>query len=172
MIIGDGTVLGFDGFGFIPDSSGWLKIRPVGTVVIGDDVEIGANCCVDRATVGATRIRRGTKLDNLIQIAHGVQIGEDTAIAAQTGISGSTRIGSRVLLGGQVGMIGHIDIGDDMIVGAQAGVTKSFDFKGMISGYPARPQMEAMRIDASVKKLPELLKRIKELEKKLSTYEK
>ena len=168
VVIGDGTVIGFDGFGYAPTGRGdYRKIPQTGTVIIADDVEIGANCCLDRATVGATRIGRGSKLDNLIQVAHGVQIGEDTVIAAQTGISGSTRIGSRVMMGGQVGIAGHLEIGDGMILGAQAGVAKSFDIKGMVSGYPARPQREELRLEAAVHKLPELLKRVQQLEDRL-----
>lgn len=167
VVIGDSSVVGFDGFGYAPDESGFHKIPQVGTVEISDDVEIGAGCCIDRATIGSTKIGRGSKLDNLIQIAHGVEIGENTVIAAQTGISGSTTIGSRVMIGGQAGFVGHIDVGDGMIVGAQAGITKSYDIHGMISGYPARPQMEAMRIEAAMSKLPELLRRVRELERKL-----
>jgi len=167
VVIGDGTVVGFDGFGYAPDESGYQKIPQVGTVVIEDDVEIGANCCIDRATIGVTRIGRGSKLDNLIQIAHGVQIGENTVIAAQTGISGSTRIGSNVMMGGQVGIVGHIDIGDGMIIGAQAGVSKSYDIKGMISGYPARPHHEALKRDASIGQVPKLIQRLKELEERM-----
>jgi len=166
VFIGDGTVVGYDGFGYVPSKSGYQRIRPVGTVEIEDDVHIGANCCIDRATAGATRIARGAKLDNLIQIAHGVEIGEYTAIAAQTGISGSTRVGSWVMMGGQVGLVGHLEIGDQMQIGAQAGVTKSFNTKGLIAGYPARPHMELRRIDASLSKLPELLKRVRALEEK------
>ncbi len=167
VVIGDRAVIGFDGFGYVPSETGFLKIPQVGSVEIEDDVEIGAGTCIDRAAVGVTRIGRGTKLDNLIQIAHGVQIGENSGIAAQTGISGSTRIGSGVLMGGQAGLTGHIEIGDGMIIGAQAGVTKSFDIKGMISGYPAKPHMKEVRIEAALNKLPELLKRVKELEKKV-----
>ncbi len=167
VLIGDGSVIGYDGFGYVPGKSGYQQIPPVGRVVIEDDVDIGANCCIDRATIGETLICRGTKLDNLIQIAHGVRIGEDTAIAAQAGISGSTTIGSNVLMGGQAGLVGHIHIGDGMIVGAQAGVTKSFDFKGMISGYPARPQSDAKRMEASLSKLPELVKKIRDLERRI-----
>ncbi len=172
VVIGDGTVIGFDGFGYVPTSQGYKKIPQVGTVIIEDDVEIGANCCIDRATIGATRIKKGAKLDNLIQIAHGVQIGEHTVIAAQTGISGSTKVGNWVMMGGQVGLVGHIEIGDKMLIGAQAGVTKSFDIKGMISGYPARPQMEAMRIEAALNQLPQMLKRLKTLEKLLNVDKK
>jgi UDP-3-O-[3-hydroxymyristoyl] glucosamine N-acyltransferase len=167
VIVGDGTVIGFDGFGYAPENGHYRKIPQVGSVVIEDDVELGANCCIDRATVGATRIGRGSKIDNLVQIAHGVQIGENTVIAAQTGISGSTRIGSHVMMGGQVGLAGHLDIGDGMIIGAQAGVAKSFDIKGMISGYPARPQREELHKEAMIDKLSELFNRLKELEKKL-----
>ena len=167
VVVGDGTVIGFDGFGYVPDAGGYQKIPQMGTVEIADDVEIGACCCIDRATIGATRIGRGSKLDNLIQVAHGVQIGEDTVIAAQTGISGSARIGSRVMMGGQVGLAGHIQVGDGMIIGAQAGVTKSVDIRGMVSGYPARPQAEAMRIEAALTRLPELLKRVKAIEERL-----
>jgi len=169
VFIGDGSVLGYDGFGYIPTKDGYERIRPVGTVEIEDDVHIGANCCIDRATVGATRIAKGAKLDNLIQIAHGVQIGEHTAIAAQTGISGSAKIGSWVMLGGQVGMVGHIEIGDKMAIGAQSGVTKSFDIRGLISGYPARAHNEMRRIEASTVRLPELLKRVKKLEKEIKS---
>lgn len=168
VVVGDATVIGFDGFGYAPDEAGYQKIPQIGTVVIEDDVEIGANCCIDRAAVGVTRIGRGSKMDNLIQVAHGVKIGENTVIAAQTGISGSTRIGSKVLMGGQVGISGHLEIGDGMIIGAQAGIAKSVDIKGMISGYPARPHAEALRRDANVSRLPKLLKRIKELEQKVA----
>lgn len=167
VLIGDGTIIGYDGFGYVPQEHGYDRIRPVGIIIIEDDVHIGANCCIDRATVGFTKIGKGSKLDNLIQIAHGVEIGENTAIAAQTGISGSARIGSWVIMGGQVGLVGHIDIGDRMQIGAQAGVTKSCDSASLITGYPARPVMEVRRIDAALTQLPELLKRVKALEKKL-----
>jgi len=168
VVIADGAVIGFDGFGYAPSAEGFLKIPQVGTVEIADDVEIGANTCIDRATIGSTRIGRGTKLDNLIQIAHGVHIGENTVIAAQTGISGSTTIGSQVMIGGQAGFAGHIELGDGMMVGAQAGVTKDWDIKSFISGYPARAHSESLRIEASTNQLPELLKRVKALEEELS----
>lgn len=169
VTIGDGTIVGFDGFGYTPDQGGYFKIPQVGTVEIEDDVEIGANCCIDRASIGVTRIGRGSKLDNLIQVAHGVKIGENTVIAAQTGISGSTTIGSGVIIGGQVGISGHIDIGDGMIIGAQSGVTKSVDIKGVISGYPARQHSVSLRRDASINQIPKLMKRINELEKKIES---
>lgn len=169
--VGDGSVIGYDGFGYTPGSQGYTQIPPVGTVVLEDDVHIGANCCIDRATIGKTIIKRGAKLDNLIQIAHGVSIDENTAIAAQVGISGSTHIGKRVRIGGQAGLVGHIEVGDDMIIGAQAGVTKSFNTKNMVSGYPARPQMEAKRIEASMGRLPEMIKHIRELETRIAKLE-
>lgn len=169
--IGDGSVIGYDGFGYTPEGGQYTQIFPVGTVILEDDVHLGANCCVDRATIGETRIGRGTKLDNLIQVAHGVSIGSNTVIAAQTGISGSTKIGSQVMMGGQVGIVGHLDIGDGVIIGAQSGVTKDWDIKGMIYGTPARPRTEAMRVEAAVGRLPEILKRLKELENKVSGLE-
>ena len=172
VVIGDGSVIGFDGFGYAPDEGNYLKIPQVGTVIISDDVEIGANCCIDRATVGATRIGTGSKLDNLIQVAHGVQIGEHSVIAAQSGISGSSRIGSHVMMGGQVGMVGHIEIGDGMMIGAQSGVSKSFDIKGIVTGTPAKPLMEERRMEASLQRLPDLFKRVRELEKKLDELKK
>jgi len=167
VVIGDGTVVGFDGFGYAPEEAGYSKIPQVGKVIIEDDVEIGANCCIDRATLGETRICRGCKLDNLIQIAHNVKICEHTVIAAQTGISGSTKIGSRVMMGGQVGIVGHVEIGDRMMIGAQAGVAKSFDTGGVISGYPARPHREALMRDANISRISSLLERIKKLEEQL-----
>ncbi len=166
--VGDGTVLGYDGFGYVRGSDGYQRIRPVGQVVLEDDVHLGANCCVDHATVGATRIGKGTKLDNLIQIAHGVELGENTVIAAQTGISGSTKIGNWVTIAGQVGIVGHIDVADGCILGAQSGITKSTQKGVFLTGTPARPMMEMRRMEATMKQLPALLKRVKELEEKLA----
>lgn len=171
VVIGDGAVIGYDGFGYASSEDGFRKIPQVGTVVLEDEVEIGANACIDRGTLGETRIARGTKIDNLVQVAHNVHIGENSAIAAQVGISGSTRIGSRVLIGGQAGLVGHIEIGDNMIIGAQAGVTKSFDIRGMISGYPARPQFQAMKVEAALQQLPQLLKRVKVLEELIKSLQ-
>ncbi|HDL18702.1 MAG TPA: UDP-3-O-(3-hydroxymyristoyl)glucosamine N-acyltransferase [Bacteroidetes bacterium] len=172
VIIHSGSVLGSDGFGFAQEKGVYHKIPQIGRVVIEDDVEIGANCCIDRATLGETRIHRGTKLDNLIQIAHNVKIGEHSVIAGQTGISGSTQVGHHAMFGGQVGIIGHITIGDYVICGAQAGVTKSIPDKGFVSGYPARPHKEHLKIEAAAKKLPEMLRRLHRLEEKIARLEK
>ena len=167
VIIHNGTVIGSDGFGFAREGEHYHKIPQVGTVVIEDNVEIGANCTVDRATLGETRIKKGAKLDNLIQVAHNVVIGENTVIAAQTGISGSTKIGAGVIVGGQVGFVGHIEIGDNTSIGAQSGVSKSLPANAVYFGYPAKPIMQAKREEAALRKLPDLIKRISEMEKQL-----
>lgn len=171
VIIHCGTVIGSDGFGFAREGQIYQKIPQVGTVVIEDRVEIGANCAIDRATLGETRIKKGAKLDNLIQVAHNVVIGEDTVIAAQTGISGSTKIGQGVIVGGQVGFAGHIKIGDNTSIGAQSGVSKDLPPNSIYFGYPARPIMQAKREQAALRKLPELLKKISVLEKKIEGKE-
>ena len=164
VIIHNGAVIGSDGFGFAPHNDVYHKIPQVGIVIVEDDVEIGANCTIDRATMGKTIIRKGVKLDNLIHIAHNVEIGESTVIAAQTGISGSTKMGHHVMVGGQVGTVGHITIGDYAQLGAQSGISKSVPEKTMVFGSPARPIMRAKRIEAIVNQLPELSKKVKELE--------
>ncbi len=167
VIIHNGTVVGSDGFGFAPHGGVFHKIPQVGRVRIEDDVEIGANCTIDRATMDETVIHKGAKLDNLIHIAHNVEIGESTVMAAQAGISGSTKIGHHVMVGGQVGTVGHIRIGDFAQIGAQSGVSKSVDDKEIVFGYPARPIMRTKRIEAIINQLPELAKKIKQLEKEL-----
>ncbi|HUI65283.1 MAG TPA: UDP-3-O-(3-hydroxymyristoyl)glucosamine N-acyltransferase [Bacteroidota bacterium] len=165
VIIHSGTVIGSDGFGFAPKGDGtYEKIPQLGIVVIGDDVEIGANCAVDRATLGETRIERGVKLDNLIQVAHNVVIGEHTVIAAQAGISGSTKIGKRNMIGGQVGFTGHLEIADDSKWGAQAGVHRSAKSPGgTYLGTPAAPFREASKIMGAWSQLPDALQLIHEL---------
>jgi UDP-3-O-[3-hydroxymyristoyl] glucosamine N-acyltransferase len=167
VIIHNGTVIGSDGFGFAREGDIYHKIPQVGSVVIEDNVEIGSNCSIDRATLGETRIKKGVKLDNLIQVAHNVVIGENTVIAAQTGISGSTKIGNNVIMGGQVGIVGHVEISDGVTIGAQSGVTKSFSPHDVVFGYPARPIMQAKREEAALRRLPELLKRVAVLERML-----
>ena len=168
VVIGAGTVIGFDGFGYAPGAEGsFSKIPQIGNVIIEDDVEIGALCTIDRATVSHTIIRRGAKLDNLIHIAHNVEIGENTAIAAQTGISGSAKIGKRNQIAGQVGMIGHITTADDVIIIAQSGVSKSIPKSGTYFGAPAKEFRTALRQEGALRQLPELLERVKELEEKI-----
>ncbi len=162
-----GAVIGSDGFGYAPVKGQYRKIPQIGIVEIGDDVEIGANACIDRATFGKTVIGPGTKIDNLVQIAHNVAVAEDTVIAAQSGIAGSTRIGRGVRLGGQSGLAGHVRIGDGASIGAQAGVIGDVPAGETYSGYPARPHRDAMRREAAVRKLPEIVRRIRALESAL-----
>lgn len=165
-ILHSGCVIGADGFGFTPSEKGYRKILQVGTVEIGDDVEIGANTTIDRAALGVTRIGRGTKLDNLIQVGHNCVIGEDTVIAAQTGISGSCRIGSRVMIGGQAGLAGHLEVGDGVMLGAGTGVVSSVSAKDGTawSGVPAMPHRTWLRMAMLLPSLPELFRRVKRLE--------
>jgi UDP-3-O-[3-hydroxymyristoyl] glucosamine N-acyltransferase len=172
-ILHPGCVIGSDGFGFAPKPDGsYEKIPQRGIVVIEDDVEIGANCTIDRATIGETRIGRGVKLDNLIQIGHNVVIGEDTAIAAQSGISGSSKLGKNCALGGQVGLTGHIELADRTTIGAQSGVHKSIPEPGSTYfGYPARELKETLRIEAALRQLPALLKEIRELQNRVRELE-
>ena len=173
VLLHNGVVIGADGFAYIRgDDGAQIKIPQVGTVVIEDDVEIGANSTVDRAALGETVVRRGAKIDNLVMIAHNVTVGEDTAIAAQSGISGSTRIGKRVILAGQTGFVGHIEVGDDAFVGAKAGVSKDVPAGGKITGYPARDFMTMRRIEAAQAQLPELIKEVRTLKKRIAELEK
>lgn len=165
VIIHAGTVVGSDGFGFAPQADGsFIKVPQIGNVVIEDNVEIGANTTIDRATTGSTIIKSGAKLDNLIQVAHNVEIGSSTVIAAQAGISGSTRIGSGVMIGGQAGIVGHIQVGDGAKVNAQSGVSKSIEPGKAVTGSPAYDYTSALRSQAVSRRLPELEKRVKELE--------
>ncbi len=166
-ILHSGCVIGSDGFGFAPSEKGYRKIPQVGTVEIGDDVEIGANTTIDRATLGVTRVGRGTKLDNLIQVGHNVVIGRDTVIAAQTGISGSCKVGNRVMIGGQAGLAGHLEVGDGVMLGAKTGVASSISAKETAawSGIPAMPHKTWLRMAMLLPSLPELFKRVKRLEK-------
>jgi UDP-3-O-[3-hydroxymyristoyl] glucosamine N-acyltransferase len=161
-----GTVLGSDGFGFAPQQNGtYNKVPQLGNVVIEDHVEIGSNTCIDRATLGSTIIKKGTKLDNLLQIAHNVEVGEHGVIAAQTGISGSTKIGNHVMIGGQVGIVGHISIADGTKINGLTGISKSItEPNTSLSGRPAMELGDSLRAMAIYKRLPELDKKIKELE--------
>ncbi len=170
-IIHAGTVIGSDGFGFARDGARYVKIPQVGTVVIEDDVEIGANCAIDRAAMGETRIGRGVKTDNLVQIGHNVTVGENTVLVAQVGIAGSTQVGKGVALGGQVGVVGHIKIGDGAMIGAQAGVAHDVPPGQVFSGTPAFPHREWLRAQALFPRLPEMKKTLAELEKKIKELE-
>src|SRR6185369_16461047 len=160
-----GAVIGSDGFGFAPQPDGsFKKVPQIGNVVIENDVEIGANTTIDRATIGSTIIKSGAKLDNLIQVAHNVEIGNSTVIAAQAGISGSTKIGKGAMIGGQAGGVGHLQIGDGAKINAQSGVSKSIDAGKAVTGSPAYDYTAALRSQAISRNLPELEKRVKELE--------
>jgi len=164
-----GSVIGGDGFGFAPQPDGsFKKVPQIGNVIIEDNVEIGANATIDRATIGSTIIKAGAKLDNLIQIAHNVEVGNNTVIAAQAGVSGSTKIGSNVMIGGQAGVVGHIQIADGSKINAQSGVSKSIKApKSAVTGSPAYDYTSALRSQALTRNLPEMERRITELENQL-----
>ncbi len=166
VIIHAGTIVGSDGFGFAPQADGsFKKVPQIGNVEIEDNVEVGANATIDRATIGSTIIRAGAKLDNLIQVAHNVEVGRNTVIAAQAGVSGSTKIGNNVMIGGQAGIVGHISIADGARINAQSGVSKSIKQpKAAVTGSPAHDYTSALRSQAISRKLPDFEKRILELE--------
>ncbi len=166
------TVIGEDGLGYAPVGGKWIKIPQIGHVEIEDDVEIGANCAVDRATLGRTRIGRGTKFSNLIAIGHGTQIGENCLLVAQVGIAGSVTVGNHVTLAGQAGVVGHIRIGDHATIGAKAGVTRSVADGETVLGAPAIPIQDMKRQVACVARLPELKEAVKRLEKRIAELEK
>ncbi len=172
VIVHSGAVIGSDGFGFVPDGRRYFKIPQIGIVVIEDDVEIGANTTIDRAALDVTLIRRGVKLDNLVQIAHNCSIGEDTAIAAQTGIAGSSSLGNNVTVGGQAAVSGHIRIGDNIMIGGRSGVMHNMDQPGVFSGLPAVPHKDWLKSMAVYSKLPEMRKMIKEFEARIALLEK
>lgn len=174
-ILQPGCVVGADGFGFAFDMEGeggsgprHYKVPQAGIAVVEDDVEVGANTCVDRATLGRTVVGRGTKLDNLVQVAHNVQLGPLCLLAGQVGIAGSTRIGMGSVFGGQAGAIGHLDIGDGVKIGAQSGVLGDIPAGEAYTGYPAAPQAEWLRTATAARKLPDLIKRVRELEKEIA----
>ncbi|MBD5320006.1 MAG: UDP-3-O-(3-hydroxymyristoyl)glucosamine N-acyltransferase [Bacteroides sp.] len=166
-IIHSGAVIGADGFGFAPTASGYDKIPQIGNVEIADDVEIGANTTVDRAMMGSTRIEKGVKLDNLIQIAHNCRVGENTVVAAQAGVAGSTKIGQWCMIGGQVGLAGHITVGDRAQLAAQSGTPKDVPADARLFGSPAMDMRAYGRQAASIKRLPELFDKVKQLEKQM-----
>jgi UDP-3-O-[3-hydroxymyristoyl] glucosamine N-acyltransferase len=168
VIIHPGAVIGADGFGYAKREGRFIKVRHVGIVVIEDDVEIGANTTVDRGTMGRTLIKRGVKLDNLVHLAHNVEVGEDTVMAAQCGVSGSTVIGNRVMMGGQVGMVDHLHIGDEALLIAQSGIIGDIPSRAKVSGYPARSHREVLRAQAELRGLSRLRDRVKELEKQVA----
>lgn len=167
VIIHAGAVLGSDGFGFVTDGGKHHKIPQVGGVIIEDDVEIGSNCSIDRATLGNTLIRKGTKLDNQVQIAHNVTIGEHCLLAGQVGIAGSTTLGNYVVLGGQAGVADHITIGDKVMAGGGSALTQDIDAGQIIAGYNAMPIRDWLKVQAVLPKLPELKKAISKLERQI-----
>ncbi|HMK31120.1 MAG TPA: UDP-3-O-(3-hydroxymyristoyl)glucosamine N-acyltransferase [Terriglobales bacterium] len=164
VILQNGAVVGADGFGFAKDNSGhWHKIVQSGPAVLGDDVEVQANACVDRASVGETRIARGAKIDNLVQVGHGCRVGEDTLLCAQVGLAGSTQVGNQVILAGQVGVAGHCKVGDRAVATAQSGIPNDVAAGTTVSGYPAVENRQWLRSVAVFNKLPELAKAVREL---------
>jgi UDP-3-O-[3-hydroxymyristoyl] glucosamine N-acyltransferase len=166
VVLQNGVVVGSDGFGFAPTKDGsFYKICQTGRVVIEDDVEVGANTTIDRAAVGETIIRRGAKLDNLIQIGHGAQVGEDSVLAAQVGLAGSTRLGKGVWVGGQVGFAGHLEVGDKAVITAQSGTSHDIPPGTVVSGSPAFENSAWLRSTAAFTKLPHLIRKVRDLEK-------
>ncbi|NQT18847.1 MAG: UDP-3-O-(3-hydroxymyristoyl)glucosamine N-acyltransferase, partial [Planctomycetes bacterium] len=172
VIIHCGTVIGTDGFGYVTINGVHHKLPQLGTVEIEDDVEIGANVAIDRARFDKTVIGKGTKIDNLVQIAHNVRIGQCCLLVGQVGLAGSARIGNNVVIAAQAGVIGHVRIGDNTIVGGRAGVTKSLPPDTIVSGFPAKTHDKEQREQVHLRKLPETSARIKELEERLSQLEK
>jgi UDP-3-O-[3-hydroxymyristoyl] glucosamine N-acyltransferase len=170
-VIHAGAAIGSDGFGFAPMDGKWLKIPQAGRVVIEDDVEIGSNTAIDRATFGITRIGRGTKIDNLVQVGHNVVVGENCAIAGQAGIAGSAIIAEGVRIGAQSGITGHIDIGAGATIAACAGVTKGIAPGAVVSGFPATDHRTETRIKASLRWVPDLIRRVKQLERQIEALE-
>lgn len=167
VIIHAGSVIGADGFGFAPNANGYDKIPQIGIVTIEDDVEIGANTCIDRSTMGSTYLRRGVKLDNLIQIAHNTDIGENTVMSAQVGIAGSTKVGEWCMFGGQVGLAGHIKIGNKVFLGAQSGVPGNIKDDQTLIGTPPMEPKKYFKSQAIFRRLPEIYAKINELEKEI-----
>ncbi|SHI87014.1 UDP-3-O-(3-hydroxymyristoyl)glucosamine N-acyltransferase [Propionispora hippei] len=168
VILQNGAVIGSDGFGFVTIQGRHHKVPQVGNVIIGDDVEVGANTAIDRATTSSTVVNRGTKIDNLVHLGHNVVIGENCFVVALTGISGSTKVGNQVTFAGQVGSTGHITIGDNCVFAARAGIIGDVAPNSFFAGFPARPHKEWLRAEAYINKLPDLVKKVKELEKRVT----
>jgi UDP-3-O-[3-hydroxymyristoyl] glucosamine N-acyltransferase len=171
VVLHAGACVGVEGFGWVWRDGGHRKVPQVGRCVLDDDVEIGANTTVDRGSIGATRVGSGTKIDNLVQLGHNVTVGRHAIVAAQTGVSGSTRVGDGVLVGGQVGVSGHVEIGDGARLAGQAGVTGDVAPGEAVMGFPARPRSEFLRTHAAQRKVPELLKQVKELQRAVRRLE-
>lgn len=172
VIVHGGTVIGSDGYGFHWDGAKHRKIPQVGRVIVGDDVEIGANCAIDRAALSKTEIKSGAKLDNLVHVAHNCIIGENTLLAGQVGFAGSVEVGKGVMMAGQVGVSGHLKIGDGVIIGGKSGVTKDLEDGARVTGYPPLPHRDWLRMQKAMEKLPEMSKQLKEALEKLEKLEK
>lgn len=172
IILHAGSVIGADGFGFAPSTNGYDKIPQIGNVIIEDDVEVGANTCIDRSTMGSTHIHRGVKIDNLVQIAHNTDIGENTVMSAQVGIAGSTKVGQWCMFGGQVGIAGHINIGDKVNLGAQSGVPGSIRQDQTLIGTPPMEPRAYFKAQAIFRKLPELYKQVADLQRQVDELNK
>jgi UDP-3-O-[3-hydroxymyristoyl] glucosamine N-acyltransferase len=171
VIIHSGTVLGADGFGYLTIQGRHRKVPQIGHVIIGDDVEIGSNVTIDRAKTGATRIGRGTKIDNLVHIAHNCQIGEDCIIIAQVGLAGGVEVGNHAIIAGQTGVKEQVKIGAGAVIGAQTGVMGDVPAGAFVSGYGARPHKETLRAQAAANHLPDLIKKVREMERRLKELE-
>ncbi len=163
VVLGNGVVIGGDGFGFAKEEGRWSKIVQSGVTVLGDAVEVQSNACIDRASIGETLIARGTKIDNLVQVGHGSKVGEDTLLCAQVGLAGSSMIGNRVILAGQVGVAGHCTVGDDAVATAQSGVPNNVEAKSVVSGYPAMNNRQWLRAVAAFARLPDLVREVRAL---------
>lgn len=172
VIIHSNTVVGSDGFGYIPDEKGvFHKVPQIGNVILEDDVELGSNVSVDRAAMGSTIVKKGAKIDNLVQIAHNVVVGENTVMSAQSGIAGSTKVGKNCMMGGQAGITGHVELGDRIQIGAQSGVSKSLMKSGVYFGSPAMELKTALKRESYIRGLPEQIEKIKKLEEKIASLE-
>ncbi len=167
VILQSGTVIGGDGFGFAPDGHGYFKIPQVGIVVLEDDVEVGSCCCIDRGTLGVTRVARGTKIDNLVQLGHNVEIGEDCLLVSQVGIAGSTRIGNHCIFGGQSAVAGHLKVGDNVTIAGRGGVTNDVGSNQSLAGLPVMPHREWLKTTMAVTHLPEMRREVKRLKQQI-----